>query len=143
MMTKKQFRWILCVYCAIVAASFIVEYLTESMVPENIPKMEPGWMISFPLIAIIICVVMLTVGLVGLIGMFCCWGPSRYLFLTAVMSSIFLLPLFALWTVHTGWYEMLGQLELILDGVILTLCLFGPAKHLFEKRKIKSSQDDT
>lgn len=141
MMTKKQLRWILCVYCIIVAGSFTVGYLTESMAPENIPRLAPGWLISFPLMAMVICALMLFAGLAGLIGMFCCWGPSRYLFLAGVMSQIFLLPLFALWTVYTGWQEMFGELELLLDGVILTLCFWGPAKHLFEKRKVDSSQD--
>jgi len=140
MMTKKQFRWILCIYCAIVAGSFIVELLTESMVPENIPRLASGWLLSFPLVAMVICVLMLAAGLAGIIGMFCCWGPSRYIFLATVIGKVFLPPLYILWTVYTGWQEMFNGLEAIFDGAILTLCFWGPAKHLFEKIKIKDKK---
>ena len=137
MITKKQFRWILCVYCIVVAGTIVADVLTESMVPEAVRELEStfaGRSLPFLLMFIAIGVAMLAGGLTGLIGMFCYCGPSRYIFLIAVMSKILLSPLIAPWLVHTAWEAIFGELELLLDGAILVLCLVGPAKHLFERK---------
>lgn len=139
MMTKKQFRWVLCAYCVIVACSFIVGLWAEFMIPETIREMEPSlrWENSLPFLYIILRIsqALLLAAFVAIAGLFYFWSPSRYIFLAVTIVKIFLLPLCIIWMVHTGWQGMFDELELLLDGVILTLCFFGPAKHLFEKKK--------
>lgn len=137
-MTGKQFRWILCFYCIIVAGSFVAGELSGSMVPETVRDLEATLAVrampSFLRGAVI--VIVFGGGLTGLIGMFSYWGPSRYIFFVAVAAKVLLAPWFLPpWTADTVWSGMFGELELFLDGAILVLCLFGPAKGLFDKEQ--------
>jgi len=137
-MSKKQFRWLLTGYIVVVIMTILTDYWTASLVPDTVKQLEPSTPIqSLPLrllmLAFILC--LLGAALVGIFGMFFFWAPARYVYLVGVLLKILLSPILAVWSVDTGWETLFVELELFLDGVILTLCILGPAKDLFEKRK--------
>lgn len=135
MMTKRQFRWLICIYCVVVACSFIAEIWAESTVPKTVREIEPSlrWEDSLTFLYIILRIsqAILLAALMSIVGLFYLWSPSRYIFLAVTICKILLIPLCIIWMVPTGWQVMFDELEVLLDGVILTICFFGPAKHLF------------
>jgi hypothetical protein len=71
-------------------------------------------------------------GLVGFIGMFFLWYIAPFLFAVSIVGKHFSGPyLQVFWSIKNGWETLLGSLELFMDGVILTLVFFGPARPLF------------
>lgn len=85
-------------------------------------------------------IALLGAGLTGIIGMFCFWSPARGIFLIATILKILSSPALDSWSVETGWTAIFSETELLLDGVILTLCLVGPAKDLFKKMTKESNK---
>ena len=71
-------------------------------------------------------------GAVGFIGMFFLWHVAPYLFAAAIFFKVFLSPCVTkFWEITNVWEMMCSHTEHILDGVILMLVFFGPARHLF------------
>ncbi len=125
-------------YVIVVALCILSGDWTASVIPDVVKKLEPPLLPqthSLPLLLLqgVFVISLLGAGLVGFIGMFCLWSPARYIYLIAIFFKITSTPL-TLWMVHTGWEELFGEVEIFLDGVILTLCLFGAAKHLFKNK---------
>ena len=142
---KAQFRWLLASYILVVALSVLSDFWTASAVPDAVKQLEPSLPTqSMPLLLLLLgfllCV--LGAGLVGFIGMFCLWAPARFIYLVAVLLKILASPVLAPWMVDTGWESLFGELELFLDGMILTLCLVGPAKELFMKKESNNQMQD-
>lgn len=111
---------------------------TASVVPDVVKKLEPSGPAQSPLPVLLLFPLLIGVlgaGLVGFIGMFCFWSPARHIYLIAVLMKILVTPLMTAWSVHTGWESLFGEMELFLDGIILTLCIVGPAKELFIKKE--------
>jgi hypothetical protein len=136
--TKNQFRCLLVIYVIVAVVPILAEDRMASTIPDVVKDLEPpGFQPSKSLLLNILTglflISVLCAALVGFIGMFCLWSPARYIYLIAVFFKITYSPL-TLWMVHTGWRELFGEMEIFLDGVILTLCLLGSAKHLFESK---------
>ena len=74
---------------------------------------------------------------VGLIGLLCLWNPARYIFAAAVVGMIMVSPLYSLWWVHTSWELIFFETSRLLEGVIIALVYFGPAKVLFTRKDKK------
>ena len=93
---------------------------------EIVKKKGKIWALAFvfSFSTIVIC------GLAGFIGMFFLWPPAPCLFSIYVAAPILASSLLS-HTVQSGIEELFGHLETFLEGVILTLIFFGPAKDLF------------
>src|SRR5262249_45376233 len=68
--------------------------------------------------------------LIGLISAFFLWRPGIYIFFVSVCARLIIehFDPFIRW----GWY---GAVEALFELVIVALALFGPAKHLFQRRR--------
>jgi hypothetical protein len=136
--SKAQFRWLLAGYFFVVILSAIADLWGASTIPAVVKELEPNVSTySRPLLILFLVVAVSIVAseLVGFIGMFCFWSAARYIYLFAVLAKILGSPLLGSWMVHTGWESLFGEFEIFLDGVILTLCLVGPAQHLFTNKR--------
>ena len=131
-MNKGQFRWLLIIYVDVIVMALITEQYRHLLIHDVVIKMDPAYLSSGGLIYLLISI---GAGFVGIIGMFCFWRPGRYIFLLSVVMNLFLYPLFLSWRAETGWHFFFSGIELTLEGAILTLALFGPAKHLFAGKK--------
>lgn len=142
-MTRAQFRWLLGAYLVVVVLNIAVGAFTESLVPKAVRDLEtvlPTQSLPALLVLGAFLVGVLGAGLTGLIGMFCFWPPARVVFLVAILLKTLASPAMATWLVTTGWEAIFAEMELLLDGVILTLCLVGPAAHLFRREPAESNQ---
>lgn len=140
-MNKAQFRWLLIGYVVIVIMGFVLDHYSHLVIPDAVLKLEPSYAAeSMPLrmVQMVYVPIMAGAGLIGIIGMFCLWSPSRYIFLLGVAMRILGFPFFFSWTASTGWSGLVAGITVILEGNILTLTLFGPAKDLFAAKKKKS-----
>lgn len=140
--TRTQFRGLLLGYLIIVILNALSDTWTPSVVPNSVTELAPtlsptGFSLLWLFKGLFLFATLLA-GLVGFIGMLCFWSAARYIYLIAVFLKILAMFLMVSWIVRTNWESFLGDLELFLDGVILTLCCLGPAKHLFEKEKVLS-----
>ena len=121
-------------YVVVVVLAPLSDVWTASLVPDAVKQLEPSLPTqSRPLLLLMLAFLLgvLGAGLVGFVGMFCFWGPARYIYLVGVLLKILAEPLLGPWMVNTGWESLFVKLELFLDGAILTLCILGPAKELF------------
>jgi len=136
-MSRSQFRWLLVGYLAVVVLTILSDTMSASLIPKAVKELEASLQAQSPpsLLLLALMVATLCAGLIGFIGMFCFWPLSRRIYLIAIFLKILASPLIMSWKVETGWESLFGELELFLDGVILTLCLAGPAKRLFDKQQ--------
>jgi len=142
-MTKTQFRLVLVAYLLVLVLSLIVGDLTENMVPEVVREMSPAVTSQsglFILSLFVYMIVLAAAGIVGIIGLFCFWPPARVIYLVVVLLKVIASPVVLVWLAKTGWDTFFGELEFLFEGVIITLCLVGPAKHLFKPNKGKIEQ---
>lgn len=134
-MTAQQFTALLCLYVAVVVLNFLASRFVS--LPEHVAKVKPNreemlrqrsklYLAGFGAANVLV----IGCGLAGVVGMFLFWRFSPWVFGGAVFGKILLFRL-PFWKISTGLETMLTELELFLDGVILTLALFGPARHLF------------
>jgi len=132
-MQRKYFIFILILYIAIIVSGGIVEVLTEFMIPPSVVEMEKAAKGS--LLILIIAPLVLLSGIIGLIGMFCFWEPAIYIFTTAIIAKIVLNPTLGEWKAMTRWDQVFSELEILLDGIIITFIFFGPARKLFIRKR--------
>lgn len=140
-MNKAQFRWLLIGYGVIVIMGFISDQYSHLVIPDAVLKLEPSYLaesMSLRMLQLVYVPILGSAGLIGIIGMFCLWSPGRYIFLLGVAMKILGAPLFFSWGTSTGWSALFTGIAVILEGTILTLSLFGPAKDLFAVKKKKS-----
>jgi hypothetical protein len=141
--TKAQFRWLLVLYCFVVAMTFAVASNTMQLIPQSVVDAQNASSTSALLrhtrieqIAVVTLVVgVLVAGAGGIIGMFFLSRVGVYGFAIAVCLRTALSPLLYAWHASTGWKMIFDESSLILEGVIFALVLFGPAKHLFAERR--------
>ena len=133
--SKTQFRILLTSYVFVVIFTILSDFWTTAVVPDAVRQLEPSH-ITQPMSVLLLAMLFLIgiTGIVGFIGMFRLWAPARYIFLIAVLLKVLGSPLLTPWVALTAWETVFGELEIFLDGAILTLCIFGPAKKLFEKK---------
>ena len=136
-MTRGKFRLILGAYFLVVLLSLGVGHLTEPTIPTQVRELEPiasGYTRPMMLALLALIVLFVGTGIVGLVGMFCLWSPSRIVFLAALLLRVVASPVATTWLVTTAWETVFCELEILLAGVVVTISLAGPAKHLFERR---------
>ena len=142
-MTRTQFRWILSAYVLVVFLDIALIPLTKCLIPVAVRELEPAMPTQcLPLFLLLVAFVVGVLGasFVAIIGMFCFWAPSRWIFLITALLLILSSPIMEPWFVKTGWSVIPEELEFLLAGVILTLSLVGPAKHLFRSEQKESNQ---
>jgi hypothetical protein len=108
--------------------------------PENRPRKNehaeflasktiPKW---YALLCFVVTSFTLLGGIVGFVGLFILWKRAPVIYCSALFGKIFLKPLFNPVVVSQNcWEELSATVEYVLDGFIMALIFFGPAKHLF------------
>ena len=137
---KTQFRWLLAGYFFISLLTMIFCLVDSPSVPEIVKDLEPGipqYPLPIMLFWLIFLITLLVVSIVSFIGIFRLSSRARYYYLGAFLTSIALHPLLDTWDVYTGWQSLSIELNSFLGGVIITLCIAGPAKELFTKKGIQ------
>jgi len=119
---KKQFRWLLIAYLIVGALRFASKFM-------NVPDTASESSDISKLLLLILVGLSLIMFVVSFIGMFRLSPRSPYVFLGALLLFILAHPLFASSTV------LLVKLAWFFGGVVVTLCIAGPAKELFAKKK--------
>ena len=71
-------------------------------------------------------------GVIGLVGMFLLWSPSRHVYMLSAVSRA-VLPAFFAWMPHSGIDLTVRACWLLLDGLVLGLVFWGPAAPLFNR----------
>lgn len=134
-MTRQHFIILLLVYGAVVFLGVMAGKV--SRLPDQVQSAKPNRMeilkqrsrIYVGLFAITSILVVIC-GIVGFLGMFFFWRFAPWIFgLGVFVKTLFFRTVF--WKVQSGLEHMFNELELLLDGVVLTLVFFGPAKQLF------------
>ncbi|MBI3850479.1 MAG: hypothetical protein HY298_09465 [Verrucomicrobia bacterium] len=134
-MTQQQFNVLLCVYALVVTLGFVVGKFV--LLPDHVVSAKPNRMdilrgkSKFYLAVFTLAnTLVIGCGVVGFIGMFFLWQFAPWLFAGSITGKIFLFPT-TFWNVRSGLDHMVNEIELLLDGIILTLVFFGPARNLF------------
>jgi hypothetical protein len=134
-MTQQQFIALLCVYGIVVILAFVTEKFTP--LPVHVSSAKPNraeilkrkpkaYLGLFALTAALV----IGCTIIGFVGMFFFWHVAPWIFACGVAGQILLFPA-VFWSVQSGLVHRLNELELLLDGVILILVFFGPARQLF------------
>jgi hypothetical protein len=101
------------------------DYLKEYLSSHRIPK----WY------NLLVCIVGSSValgGVVGMAGLFLLWRQAPVIYCSALLGKVFLSPvLIPIPNRNNCWEDLCSGLELMLDGFLMALIFFGPAKHLF------------
>ncbi len=135
-MTQLQWIALLCAYVVVVALGFVAGRFVVLPTEVNDAKLRAEKELkrkiqSNPLV-ILVNLLEMGLGAVGFVGMFFLWHLAPYLFAAAIFCKVFLPPYPATsWHAASGWQMMLFHVEFILDGAILVIAFFGPARHLF------------
>jgi len=138
-MTRRQFRWLLVSNLLLGIIALVVHASTQSLIPETVRtehsalfgRIAPQYL-DIVIAASLGCLILLIIVLlIGLVGMFFFWKPSRFFFLAIVLVSILFYPVLYPWYVDTAWDRLLTAFGDVFDGVLLALIFFGPAKPLF------------
>ncbi len=135
---RKRFRCLVGIYIAIlILGVFMAEY-TRSIIPDYVADGTPSFLSNSVVYLICMLFVVLAVillKLVALVGLLCLWPPAKYIFTVAVVLKIVSASLLYRFDVITGIVMMIGSLELLLDGGIITLFTYGPVRHLYRGRR--------
>jgi len=132
-MQRKHFIFILIAYIVVIIGGGVSVSLTRFLIPSAVVEIEE---MDEPSLSVLIIGPIIILGaVVGLIGMLCFWRPAIYIFTAAVIAKIILSPILGTWKAVASWETVFGELEILLDGIIITLIFFGPAKNLFIKNK--------
>ena len=134
-MTQKQFFMVLCCYGLVVILGFVAEKFGS--LPDHVISAKPNRMdilsrkSKFYLgVFTLTNVLVIGCGVTGFIGMFFLWRFAPWLFVAGIAGKVMLFRT-TFWKVRSGLEDMFSEIELLLDGVILTLVFFGPARHFF------------
>ena len=147
-MTKKVFRFLILFYILVVIMNIIPAFFEDKYVPSDIMERAVKAQfklfdnISFQIQLIIVTTVLcftILFAISSLLGMLFFWSKSRYLFALAATMKI-LLAFSSKWNVSSCFDSALGGLEMIFEGIIISLVFWGSAKPLFEKKKEKLEQ---
>jgi len=137
-MPKRRFRTLLSVYFLCVILSATTGPIEKRVIPPDVlHRAEGATFVLMPEIAFVIRVTVASIlaagivtWVVGYIGLWFFWRPSRYLFMGAVLFKI-AASLGAVWGASSGFGRALGELELLLEGVIVCCSFWGDARPLF------------
>jgi len=138
--SKIQFRWLLGLYLFLVILEFLPiptpSWATYygSGTPHNVGSEIATNSLPLLLLMLTCLLGIFGAGLIGFVGMIFLWSPSRYMFSGAIILKNLTLPFLNQMLNNTGGMTMLCEFEFFLEGVIVTLCIFGPVKELFIKK---------
>ena len=134
--THIQFIVILCVYVIIIVLSVIAEECVS--LPEDARAAKPNLRKNFKFkskanlaVFFFTSVFVVSCGIIGFIGMLFFWPAAPWIFGYGVVGRILLTRIVAEVIVEGGLKHMFYEVELLLEGVIITLIFFGPARQLF------------
>ena len=125
-MSYSFFVGLLAAYALVVAVNFALA--KASHLPEEVARLKSVSNatavknLRFPAVAIMLLVLVLGLGLTGFAGLVLGWPVAPWLFAAGVAGKIAALPLRP-WYAESGWKRTFSDLELLLDGVIIT-CAF-------------------
>jgi len=137
-MSKTAFRCLLAAYVIVRIGVLFLYNKGGDNVPESVMQLLPSsqYSISYLVVAIVNGVFIP----LGVIGMFCLWPLARYIWIIGLaafyLGTLLLVP----WLVLSKWAALLGEIEFLLEGVILVLIFAGPAKDLFTKRDSRNKR---
>ncbi len=137
-MSRKQFRLLLVLNVVLEGGATFLHFTGRGAVPDVVKELEPlGFTHSMTLtfLAAGLGLAITVAALVGIVGMFFFWSPARYIYAASLILMIVTMFVSSPWGIFTRWSGLLGEFEKLLDGVILTLALAGPAKDLFVRGK--------
>ena len=131
-MTYKQFILLLCLYACLVGGGPAAEKFLALPREAKPNRNDLFGQRSKLFLATYVTTngLLIGCGIVGFVGMFFRWNLAPWLFALGIACKNLVGPYFN-WTVRSSWEQMCDNLELLLDGAILTLVFFGPARHLF------------
>ena len=129
-MTKAQFRGVLVVYFLFLAGRRFAPYSRESIIPQVVRQAEPS---TSPTVGLLSALGILLF-VVGMVGMFFFWRPSRYVFVCGMLLYAGVILFDSPWFAGIAWGGFCGYIQHVLQGVIVVLAFVGPAHTFFEKR---------
>ena len=134
-MSQWQFRVILLGSVGLFALSVLLgrilprpDTTPTRWIPDLLRSQSRLFILSFFFVFILVSII----GIIGFIGMFVFWSPAPKLYIAATIAKTVIYPIFA----HarprrSEWENACGDLEGVLDGIIIAVTLFGPARQLF------------
>jgi hypothetical protein len=137
-MTHLQFTYLLLAYVCVLIASVLVgkftplygnqpriDYLKQYFRTTKIPK----W---YQILVILVGSSVMLCGAIGFVGLLLFWRPAPLIYCTAIVGRTFLGPfLIPIPNRQNCWEGMVSGIGILLDGFIIALTLFGPAKNFF------------
>ena len=142
-MNKKSFRVFLLLYLLLfIVSGWIHLVISDKGIPQGIIEiadkqamvLDNQIPLFLRLIVVGLYVLTILLFVVGYIGLFLFWRPSRYIFLFCVVLQ-FLLPFSVGWTVANSYESIIGTVEDFFNGMILALLFWGPPKQLFNNQR--------
>lgn len=147
-MSKSQFRFILTIYCLVVGCLITADMLSRGQIPDWIKASEfvnltnqhsLGIHTNARFALIFVSGVFAWAGIAGLVCMFFLARFGCFLFLGGASARLLMPPLIINgWQAMPVWVSLFGNLQFLLDGLIIALVFFGTARDLFEKNIPKS-----
>ena len=134
---KQQFRMLLGAYLAAFIMGLCAVAARRSLIPDNVYQAEQ--LVPDSTLATVMLIFGQVLWLVGVLGMFFLWSPSRYAFLAALLT-LCLYSFSSAWHAHTSWESLTTKLLWLLSGTVLALVFFGPTKQLFGKPEASNPQ---
>lgn len=131
-MRKSHWRLIMLVYLLVLVMTIVMVRSSWSELPPGVAAALRTKQLSH--LEFVLGIATLLALTVGYIGMFLCWGPSRHIYSVALLGKLSY-SLAVPWSAQIARVVFLGNLELLLDGVLITLIWAGPAKHLFNTKR--------
>jgi len=135
MSPKKLLRIMVIAQWITLVVSVVVMFITEQHLPAELrgylERVAEEPISSVFWISVLFLVLILVLYLVGSIGLFRFWKPSRGLYLVAAVGSILAVLGYGP-TVESSWATFFGEVESILTGAIIALIYFSPVKEEFK-----------
>lgn len=138
-MTQKAFRVLLLLYLLfLIFSGWIHLGISDKGIPQDILEIadkqililddQVPLFLELIIVGLYVLTILLTI--VGYIGLFLFWRPSRYIFLFAIAFQL-LFPFSARWRVANSYVGFFNEVELFFNGMILALIFWGPANRFF------------
>jgi len=142
MTLKTKFRILLLIYCIAVACEAISDIGGDKGLPEavRLAEQSDAGVLLGPVSGLLVSGSVIAAFLAGLVGLFFFVSAARYIFVFATVAMIALWPLAEDWRVVTAWEESFKNTQLLLVGLVIALCFFGPVKELFTEGHGDSNQ---
>jgi hypothetical protein len=134
-MSREYFYILLVAYAFVVAINFTEDWIL-SLKDKSPRKREICEYLKtkpklYRVAVMLIFSVTVIAGVVGYIGMYFFWPLSPFIYFTSIATKLFYTPFFPVRYESSSLERTCIEIELFLDGVLMTLIFFGSAKTLF------------